>query len=229
MGNSVVDTATAALRDLMARGRYEPGDRLPPERELADGLGLSRPALREAVRQLTAAGLLEPRRGSGTYVASVDLEAVFAVRLQLEPYAAGEAARRRTADEVGRLETLLDRLSAELDTPEAFAATDLELHHTIAEASRNPVLLDMLARLTELARLSRAITSPRREARTATLRDLRALVGAINDRDATGAEQAMRRHLEAMLHVARKASTLHRRDRTIRPSLPVAAEPIGPP
>jgi GntR family transcriptional repressor for pyruvate dehydrogenase complex len=200
------DVATAALRNLIARGQYQPGDRLPSERELADALALSRPTLREAIRRLTEAGLLEPRRGSGTYVADVDIESVFAVRLQLEPYAAGEAARNRSAEDAHRLAALVKDLSRTIDDPEAFVAADVEIHRTIADASSNRLLAGILDRLTELMQLSRAITSPESAARRATLRDLRALERAVRRHDEGGAAQAMRRHLESVRDI-----TAHRR------------------
>lgn len=215
MSNSVAETATSALRDLLARGHYQPGDRLPSERELAEGLGLSRPTLREAIRRLTEAGLLEARQGSGTFVAAIDLDAVFAVRLQLEPFAAGLAAERRTKGELERLNTLVKALPKLLEDPAEFTATDLELHRTLAEASRNVVLRDFLDRLTELTNLSRPITSPVPDARRTTLRDLRKLVRAVRDRDSDGATAAMVAHLESMRAIAERRTT---RDRRISPA-----------
>jgi GntR family transcriptional repressor for pyruvate dehydrogenase complex len=204
MSATAVDAATAALRNLIARGRYLPGDRLPPERELVEGLGLSRPTLREAIRRLTDAGILEPRRGSGTYVAQVDADSVFAVRLQLEPYAAGLAALHRQPGDARRLVTLAEELRRTLDEPETFAAVDLEVHRIVSGATGNPILAGILERLTEMTQLTRAVTSPEREARLATLDDLRALVRAIRARDAGGAETAMRQHLEILRRIAQR-------------------------
>jgi GntR family transcriptional regulator, transcriptional repressor for pyruvate dehydrogenase complex len=202
MPESVADSATAAVRKLLARGRYAPGDRLPPERELAAGLGVSRPTLREAIRRLTEAGLLESRQGSGTYVAGVDLSAVYAVRLQLEPYAAGRAAVERTSDDARRLGALVRVLGERLDEPERFAATDREIHRELALMSANPVLADQLERLTELAELSRAITAPEREARVATLRTMRALARAVRRRDPEAARGAMGSHISTLAELA---------------------------
>jgi len=195
MTSNAVESATASLRRLLAEGRYQPGDRLPPERELAEALGLSRPTVREAIRRLMEAGLLEPRRGSGTFVASIDLQSVMAVRLQLEPFAAELAAAHRETAHVQRLAGLLADLKRNVDRPEDFAAADLEVHRTIAEASANPVLAGILERLTELVQLSRAITSPERELRKATLSQLGRLVRAIRKRDEAAAREAMEAHL----------------------------------
>jgi GntR family transcriptional regulator, transcriptional repressor for pyruvate dehydrogenase complex len=215
MSNSAADQAAGALRDLILRGRYQPEDRLPPERELAEGLGVSRPTMREAIRRLMEAGLLQPRRGSGTYVANVDLEAVFGVRLQLEPYAARLAAGQRTSEQARRLSELLKRLAAELDEPDVYAATDFEIHGLISEAAGNSVLVDVLSRLAELSRLSRAITVPERQARVAGLHDLRALARAVRARDADAAAQAMQDHLESVRETARTAVLQRARDRRV--------------
>jgi GntR family transcriptional repressor for pyruvate dehydrogenase complex len=165
---------------------------------------ISRPTLREAIRRLTEAGILEPRRGSGTYVAQVDVESVFAVRLQLEPYAAGLAALHRGAGDSRRLATLAEELRRTLDESETFAAVDLEVHRIVAGATGNPVLAGILDRLTEMTQLTRAVTSPEREARLATLDDLGALIRAVRARDAGGAETAMRHHLETLRRIAHR-------------------------
>jgi GntR family transcriptional regulator, transcriptional repressor for pyruvate dehydrogenase complex len=209
--NTVADTAASAVRDLLERGRYRTGDRLPPERELATSLGLSRPTLREAIRQLIEAGLLESRRGSGTYVAEVDFDAVFAVRLQLEPYAARIAAVERSEADVRRLAELVSALSTQLEDASAFAATDLEIHRTVAAASGNAVLCDLLDRLTELTRLSRALTSPVEDARRVSLRELRRLVQAVRKRDPVGAGTAMETHIESVRQVAASVTARDRR------------------
>jgi DNA-binding FadR family transcriptional regulator len=222
MSTSTVDRATDALRALIARGHYQPGDRLPTERELALGLGVSRPTVREVIRRLSDAALLEPRRGSGTYVAEVDLEAVFAVRLQLEPYAAGLAAARRDAAQARNLSTLVNRLAKELDLPEDFATTDLEIHALVTAAAGNSVLLDVLFRLSELANLSRAITSPERAARTTTLRHMQQLARAVHSRDEEAAATVMREHLRSVRDVARAKALRNPRDRRLTPDMAVA-------
>jgi GntR family transcriptional repressor for pyruvate dehydrogenase complex len=211
----VADNATAALRDLLARGRYQPGDRLPSERALAEGLALSRPTLREAIRRLTEAGVLESRRGSGTYVAEIDLDAIFAVRLALEPFAARLAATGRSDADVRRLEALAKALRRQIDDSEAFAATDLAIHRTIAAAGGNGVLDDLLDRLTELGQLSRAITSPAPAVRQATVRDLNALVRAVRRGDSNAAAAAMEAHISHVRQVAAKVAPA---DRRIRPA-----------
>lgn len=219
--NPVADAATAALRDLLLRGRYQPGDRLPAERQLAAGLGLSRPTLRESIGRLTEAGVLESHRGSGTYVASVPLDAVFAVRLQLEPYASRLAAVERTDAQSRRLGVLVKALADQIDEPDAFSLTDLEIHRTIATASGNPVLQDLLERLTELTQISRSITSARLDTRRGALGDLRRVIRAVRRRDADAAAAAMEVHLRS---VQDAGANLAPRDRRILPATRHAGE-----
>lgn len=202
MSKSVADSASTALRQLLARGHYQPGDRLPAERDLAAGLGVSRPTLRETIRRLTEAALLESRRGSGTYVAEIDLDAVFAVRLQLEPYAARLAAIEGSNEDAQRLGALVKELASEIEAAEPFAAADLEIHRTLAVASGNHVLCGLLEQLTELTVLSRALTSPAPDARRATLRDMRLLVRAVRAGDPDAAAAAMEAHISCMRAVA---------------------------
>ncbi|MGA9858058.1 MAG: GntR family transcriptional regulator [Solirubrobacteraceae bacterium] len=91
---SLVDGAERALRNWLAPGRYRPGDRLPPEYELAEMLGVSRGTLRSALRRLDETGEIVRRQGSGTYVGRLALPAAFDERLEhLEPYSS-VAARR---------------------------------------------------------------------------------------------------------------------------------------
>src|SRR5258707_31528 len=105
--SSVADQLADHIADL----RLAPGARLPPERELAAQLGISRPALREATRRLIGLSVLEPRAGSGTYLADFDYGELMLVRLQLEPLAASLAAERATEHEIADLRHLLARLS----------------------------------------------------------------------------------------------------------------------
>ena len=118
---SVTTQAIESIRAMIVDGRLEPGDRLPPEQELAEQLGLSRGSLREAVRALAQIKVLDVRRGDGTYVRSLQpsdllsgmvfalelvqargLDEVLEVRRLLFPPAAGLAAQRVTVDATQR-------------------------------------------------------------------------------------------------------------------------------
>src|SRR6266568_4570571 len=128
-GAGVTHDAIERIRELIASGAWGPGARLPREADLAAQLGLSRNSLREAVRALSLARVLEVRQGDGTYVSSLEpgelleptlsathllqgrtvLE-LFQVRRMLEPEAAAMAALRADAEVVGALRAELDRM-----------------------------------------------------------------------------------------------------------------------
>jgi GntR family transcriptional repressor for pyruvate dehydrogenase complex len=188
------EAVSERLRTLLEE-EVGPGDRLPPERRLAEELGVSRGSVREGLRRLVDLGIVEARRGSGTYVAPIDLDDLLEVRLRVEPFAARLAAQRRTAAQLKRLRRTLGGLRAVLGDANAFAAADLEIHRTVTDASGSVALRVLLAALGDLLRQSRETTAPEHEVRVAALAALERLVDAIDAGDARGAERAMRAHL----------------------------------
>lgn len=183
------------VQALLEEREVAPGDRLPPERQLAVELGVSRSTLREGLRRLVDLGIVEARQGSGTYVAPLDLDDLLEARLQLEPYAARLAARRRKAKDVTRLDRALAELRARRGDPAAFAAADARLHQAVTEAAGSVALRVLLAALADLLRRSRDTTASDPAVRAAAMVQLERLVEAIRARDASGAEGAMRAHL----------------------------------
>ena len=132
---SVTTKAIDSIRAMIADGRLAPGDRLPPEHELAQSLGVSRGSLREAVRALSQINVLDVRRGDGTYVRSLEpsdllsglvfaielvqphgLDEVLEVRRLLLPPAAALAAQRVTTEQLDALRTVLDELEVATDS-----------------------------------------------------------------------------------------------------------------
>lgn len=212
---SQVDQAIDATLELVHIRGLRSGDRLPPERELAASIGVSRPALREAIHRLVADGVLASRHGSGTFVAEVDVAAIAEVRALLEPHAARAAARNAGPTERAALRALRDRLAATVDEPAAFAQADAELHRRIAGLAGNRTLTGVLDRLASLAALSRARTSQSRALREAALADLTALIEAIEAGDASAAGTGMRRHLRRLARAGRQPhrSRSHQRHR----------------
>lgn len=183
------------IHELLTERRLAPGDRLPPERQLAAELGVSRSSLREGLRRLLDLGVVQARQGSGSYLAPVDLADLLEARLRLEPYAARLAARRREERHVRALEDALAELRATAGDPAAFAAADQRLHAIVVEASGSLALRVLLAALADLLRHSRTTTSSDPDVRAATLVRLEQLAAAVRDGDASAAERAMRTHL----------------------------------
>ncbi|WP_020495017.1 FadR/GntR family transcriptional regulator [Sciscionella marina] len=150
---------TERLRAELDSGRWPIGTRIPGELVLAGELDVSRPLLREAIRGLTNLGMLEARRGSGTYVRSTaspeailssldtaEVREIYEVQLAYDVQAAGLAANRRTGQDLDRLRGLLEaRNRAEDDRAdvEGFASADAEFHLAIVQAAGNPLLLEL--------------------------------------------------------------------------------------
>ncbi|GAA4620807.1 FadR/GntR family transcriptional regulator [Actinoallomurus vinaceus] len=151
---SAVEAVLDQMHEQVASGAWPVGARIPGEHELSALLRVSRPAVREAIRALSHVGVLEVRRGDGTYVRSAadprpllrrveraSLRDVFEVQLAYDVQAAKLAAVRRTADDLSRLEALLrDRDAA--DDPAAFGEADSRFHLGVVEAAGNPLLAE---------------------------------------------------------------------------------------
>jgi DNA-binding FadR family transcriptional regulator len=193
--DTAADRAAGGIRALIVSGEYEPGNRLPSERELAQQLGLSRPALREGIRRLRSGGVLESRRGSGTYVSQIDPHAVYDIRARLEPLAAEWAALRRTDREAEEMRRIVDLMSDKIDDPDTFNLSDAKFHDLVAQASRSPVLVGTLDRLGELATLTRTAIVSDRKLRAASLLDVERVCVAIERKHPKRAANAMERHI----------------------------------
>jgi GntR family transcriptional repressor for pyruvate dehydrogenase complex len=173
------DRAIAQLRSMIADGRFAPGQRLPPEKELGDVLGVSRNSLREAVTALQVMGILDVRRGDGTFVTALGAEAlaealgfvldlhqgrsileIFEIRRLLEPHAAARAAEQIDPPALADLMATLGQVGPGTAV-EDLVRHDLAFHHAIAVAGGNALLaglLDALAGPTVRARVWRGMT-----------------------------------------------------------------------
>jgi len=194
---------------------------------LSEELGVSRPTVREAMQALATMKILDVRRGSGVYVAPLDLadllhplrfaielneptlDSLFEVRLVLEPLAAGLAAERATNEEIDRLKVCVERSARSRITLRRFAELDAELHRLIVEAARNGLLSNLIASLNLLSKQSRDRTVRQPGVPSATRRDHSAIVNAIADRNRDKAEAAMRHHIEQVRSAPRPRPVGH--------------------
>ena len=205
------------LKALIASGSLAPGDRLPPERELAVRLGVSRPTLREAVGALVIMGLLESRQGAGTFVArtadeatatgtpnattvSIDIDedplgALFELRLLLEPTAAERSASRISDREVAELRQLFEEMVKQQGDPDQFIRLDVEFHRQIQVAAGSTLILSMLDRISSLAFRSRTLSGHAPGVTQRTVAEHRAILEALEAHDAFLAKAAMTAHL----------------------------------
>ncbi|MBX6381379.1 MAG: FadR family transcriptional regulator [Microbispora sp.] len=155
----LVDQAVERLREQITEGRWPVGTRLPGETTLAKTLGVGRSTVREALRALAGAGLVQARQGAGVFVIAdrpaedwtarlrrAAVTDVYEVRMLVEVQAARLAARRRTPDDVAALRAALEaRRAAARGDDAAFVDADIALHAAVVAAAHNPVLTDLFA------------------------------------------------------------------------------------
>ena len=216
--SAIAEEISARLLSLIQEKQLKPGDKLPPERELAATMQVSRPSLREALRALSMMNIVEIRQGDGTYVTSLEpdllvehldfvisldtstLHHLFEVRRILEVGIAGLAAQRATADQVAELEELFDESLHCREDAAAFLQVDLAMHELMAEATGNPLLKRVMASMSRMGLASRSRTGASQVVRDGTVVDHRAIVAAIKAHDPDAAARAMLDHLD---HVER--------------------------
>ncbi|WP_203645227.1 FadR/GntR family transcriptional regulator [Streptomyces sp. SID14478] len=167
-GGTLVQRTIGHIERSIESGEWAVGDRIPAEGQLVETFGVGRNTVREAVRALCHTGLLEARRGDGTYVrAASDLNAalqrrlrraelkhILQVRLALEREAAPAAALHRGEDDLARiLSALLARRRAdERGDRAAYVDRDLEFHRAIVAASGNPLMTELYESIVESVR-----------------------------------------------------------------------------
>ena len=174
--------AVEQIVQLIREGRFKPGDKLPPERTVAEQMGISRPTVREAVAALEVIGVLEIKTGQGTFVTSADFEGlrskaystflderspyeIMEVRKAIESYAATLAANRGTPEKIAEIGQAMQAISdTATENQEWNEVADRQFHEALGKASGNGVLADVcnilldmcqqkvLARLKELGR-----------------------------------------------------------------------------
>ena len=208
------------IEQLILRGILRPGERLPPERELAERMNVSRPSLRDAISTLQNSGLLTARPGAGIFVADVlgsdfapaltELfarhdEAVFdylSFRRDLEGLAAERAARLASDTDLAVVNTVFEKMLAahpkrNSDEEARLAA---QFHMAITEASHNVVMLHMMRSMYQLLRdgvfYNRQVMFKQRTTRQVLLDQHRAINDALQGRDPEAARAAVHTHLD---------------------------------
>jgi DNA-binding GntR family transcriptional regulator len=191
--------AYGALHSAIVAGELSPGERLIEE-ELAEQLGLSRGAVREAILRLGHDGLVVRERNRGARVRRFTVDEAIEIleaRAALESLAAGYAALRRTDGEASELVSLVDEMESLQAAGELLAMSECNavLHRRILEISGHAVARDICARLhSQMVRFQfRTVLAPGRP--TKSLAEHRRIAAAIAAGDRPAAEQAMREHL----------------------------------
>ena len=234
-----------AIQDQIRRGELKLGNRLPPERQLASLLGVSRGSVREALRALELSGVVRSRHGEGNFVAAVpgggptlplvqfverqraNLLDVFDARKTFEPQLAAVAAERASPGDVERLRAAVEEQERDLrngDLEAAFRADRL-FHQLIAEATRNQTLINLHGFLSDLVADGRreALENDARRAQSAV--DHRRVYQAIARRNAAAASAAMRQHVENVEQIVKHALHRYQRAAALIPASVLGSEP----
>ena len=219
---ALTDEAIARIRTLIQSGELPPGARLPPEHQLAAQMGISRSGIREAVKVLESARVLDVRRGDGTYVTSLapalllegvgfaiellqgeTLLEVMEVRRLVEPAATALAAERISPTHLDELDELMQTMRRVVDDPERLMQCDIAFHRTVIAATGNETLtslLDGLSGRTVRARIWRGLVQG--DAAQHTVDEHEAIYQALKAHN-----QALA-HAAALVHVSTSESWL---------------------
>lgn len=209
------DEVVSRLREMIHSGELSAGDQLPPERDLAKLLGVSRPTLRAGIRSLSTVGILQSRQGSGTFVVEAEesptldtsalrllsalhgftSDEMFEARRALEMSIAGLAAERATSDQAAQLADEIAAMYGAPDQPELYLVHDMRFHRAIAAASGNRILTALMNMLAAILLDNRRRTVKRATDLKESAEQHHDIYRAIRDQNPEAARKAMRIHL----------------------------------
>lgn len=212
---SPVDKIIRQIRELITSGQLSPGDRLPPERRLAERLGVSRGNVRDAIKKLEFYGILKTLPQSGTMVAGIGITALeglisdvlkiedtdFAdlieTRILLETESVRLAAERRTEQDIESIQAALQAYEAKVKRNEQAVEEDLMFHLKIAEAGKNTVLKSlMLIIVPDIIRNFIQLDVCESDRSFDALREHKIILQSIIEQNPKAAADAMRVHLK---------------------------------
>jgi GntR family transcriptional repressor for pyruvate dehydrogenase complex len=218
----IVEQIDRMIRD----GQLKPGDQLPPERELAQRFGVSRTAVREAVKALAEKGLVESQHGRGTFVLDGTQRAIrdslgrivtqaglqpdgashlIAVREMLEPEIAARAASRADDKDIAGMREAYEAMEHAGGNAEAYIEADLDFHLSLAEAADNPLVLALIDSIVALLREHRLRIFAVNGGPERGQYHHRRILEAIERHDPEAARSAMKAHLQQVTEDARRA------------------------
>ncbi len=206
----IVQQIEASILD----GTLKPGDQMPPERELAEQFGVSRTAVREAIKALREKGLLEAYSGRGTFVTDGTSQAVRQsfdlmvkvgqgdglqyleeIREMLEPEIAALAAQRVEEQHLATMREAVATMDGSLRDPDAYIEADLDFHLSLAEAVGNPLILSLIDSIVGLLREQRLQVFNVEGGPERGEFHHKRILAAVEARDPERARAAMRAHL----------------------------------
>ena len=197
---------TERLRQFMEEGHFRDGDKLPPERALAESFGVSRSSVREAIRALAEKGLLESRQGDGTYVRVPDieplkeaiLEAVDSEGLMFDEVEI--AAVRHTSEQLDRLKIIACDQQRRLLVGENDGDLDARFHLALAECTGNKLLIDTVARLNRIYAKGRTPELRDTPWRQFSVSSHLRIIDALERRSPEDSRKALEEHIDTVIH-----------------------------
>lgn len=213
--------ADQILKMITLDKRFNIGDKLPNENDLANELGVSRTTLREAVKFLIAHNVLEIRRGKGTYVAdNKDLNEdygfselenlllgamdLFEMRIMFEPSMTRYAVERATDEDIEEIVKLGEILQQHISDAHIRTEYDHEFHYAIARATKNEFVVKIMPIIYSGIDVEKVFTMINEEIEYYTVNDHTLIMEFIKARDAAGAEAAMRMHILHAYNLTKK-------------------------
>ena len=212
------------VEESIVKAVLKPGDQLPPERELAQQFGVSRTAVREAVKALREKGLVEAYPGRGTFITDGTSYAIrqsldrmvkigqtegsgylVEVREILEPEIAALAATRADDENLAAMREAVAVMDAARRDSDAFIEADLDFHLALAEAAANPLILTLIDSIVGLLREQRTGIFLVQGGPDRGQYHHKRVLEAVERRDATGAREAMKAHLRQVREDSRNA------------------------
>jgi GntR family transcriptional regulator, transcriptional repressor for pyruvate dehydrogenase complex len=210
---TMVEAAFEQLISHVVHGNWKPGERIPPERELCQQLGIARTSLREALKAMELIGMLESRVGFGTTICPrseflsrpllwaftgtnhTELRELLEARAVLERDVAGLAAERATEEDLAAIEETLERMAGNIKASEPVLDADMAFHLAIARAAHNEVLGNAAQLLRNLMKYWLDLKLRLPDVPKASMQHHRMIYRAIHDRDVAGAQRLMWEHL----------------------------------
>jgi GntR family transcriptional repressor for pyruvate dehydrogenase complex len=206
------DEVFEQIKALIFKGDLKPGDRLPPERELAQFLNVGRSSLREALIRLSAVGLIEARKTDGYFVRSVTEEMVgslqafiedeiknlvdfMEVRKVLEIWCANEAIKKGSDDDFDKIREALEQ------------GDNKRFHVAIVEATHNVILYHVMCNMHDLLSTIAFIKQRRRDHAEMSVRHHRKIYEALINRDQKSVEEAIKEHMDFFIEAAKETRT----------------------
>ncbi|HEX7974408.1 MAG TPA: FadR/GntR family transcriptional regulator [Anaerolineales bacterium] len=218
----IFEQAVEQIRSLIANGTWTPGDKLPTEQELGRQFNVSRSSVREALRVLESEGLIEARRGSGTYVVDSPapgrssrelaqwlvqreetLEQVLQVRERIEGLTASLAATLASGEDLAQIRAIVEEQARKIEEQgcegdacvEMLARLDAAFHLAISSASGNDFAHEIISHVIPAFNASNKAVLYLRQRADTMEQEHREILAALEAHDPAAAEQAMHRHI----------------------------------